>query len=161
LVADFANGTGDSVFDETLEPPLGVALEDASFITAFSRNQAKKIARQLQPGTARLDETVARLVGVREGLEFVIAGEVARKGKGYKVKARTLEPASGSVIIEASETADDKQGVLTVVGKIAAKMRRALGDTTPESAQVSAAGTFTTSSLEAAHAYALAQDLQW
>jgi tetratricopeptide (TPR) repeat protein len=47
------------------------------------------------------------------------------------------------------------------VGKIAARTRRALGDTTPESAQLNAAGTFTASSLEAAHAYALAQDSQW
>ena len=73
LVSDFANTTGDSIFDETLEPPLSVALEDASFITAFNRNQAKKIAAQLQPGTA-LEETTARLVGVREGINFVVAG---------------------------------------------------------------------------------------
>src|SRR5258707_15861757 len=29
LVPDFANPPGDSIFDETLQPPLGVALEDA------------------------------------------------------------------------------------------------------------------------------------
>lgn len=161
LVADFANATGDSVFDETLEPPLGVALEDASFINSFSRNQAKKIAVQLQPGASSLEETTARLVGVREGINFVVAGLVEKKGTGYEVQARTLEPGSGKVLLAVHETAKDKQDVLAVVGKIAAKMRRALGDTTPESAQVSAAGTFTTSSLEAAHAYALAQDLQW
>jgi len=161
LVADFSNTTGDGVFDETLEPPLGVALEDASFITSFSRNQAKKIAGQLEPGASTLGEATARLVGVREGIDYVVAGIVARKGNGYEVRAKTLESTTGNVVMEFNETASDKQGVLSVVGKIAARMRRALGDTTPESAQVSAAGTFTTSSLEAAHAYALAQDLQW
>ena len=161
LVADFANTTGDNVFDETLEPPLSVALEDASFISSYNRNQAKKIATQLQPGASSLEETTARLVGVREGISFIVAGLIEKRGSGYKVRSRMLEAATGKIVLETNENADDKKGVLGAVGKIAAQTRRVLGDTTPESAQVSAAGTFTTTSLEAAHAYALAQDLQW
>jgi serine/threonine protein kinase/tetratricopeptide (TPR) repeat protein len=161
LVADFANTTGDNVFDETLEPPLSVALEDASFISSYNRNQAKKIAAQLQPGASSLEETTARLVGVREGISFIVAGLIEKRGSGYKVRSRMLEAATGKIVLETNENADDKKGVLGAVGKIAAQTRRVLGDTTPESAQVSAAGTFTTTSLEAAHAYALAQDLQW
>ena len=161
LVADFANTTGDSIFDETLEPPLSVALEDASFISSYNRNQAKKIAAQLQPGASSLEETTARLVGVREGISFVVAGLIEKRGSGYKVRSRMLEAATGKIVLEMNENADDKKGVLGAVGKIAAQTRRVLGDTTPESAQVTAAGTFTTSSLEAAHAYAMAQDLQW
>lgn len=160
LVADFANTTGDSVFDETLEPPLSVALEDASFISSFNRNQAKKIAAQLQPGASSLEETTARLVGVREGISFIVAGLIEKRGNGYKVRSRTLEAATGKIILEMNENADDKKGVLGAVGKIAAETRRALGDKTPKSAQLSAAETFTTNSLEAAHAYALAQDMQ-
>jgi tetratricopeptide (TPR) repeat protein/TolB-like protein len=161
LVADFANRTGDDVFDETLEPPLSVALEDAAFISSFSRNQARKIAAQMQPGSAALEETTARLVGNREGIDYVLAGLIEKSGGGYRVHARTLETTTGKVIAETTEDVSDKKGVLTAVGKIAAQARRALGDKTPQSAQLAAAGTFTTSSLEAAHAYALAQDLQW
>ena len=161
LVADFMNATGDSVFDETLEPPLSVALEDASFITSYSRNQAKKIGAQVKPGSAGLEETTARLVADREGINYIVAGRIEKKRNGYEVRAKTLETASGKIVAEAQEQAGDKRSVLGVVEKIAAKTRRALGDTTPESDQLKAAGTFTTSSLEAAHAYALAQDLQW
>src|SRR6266436_5416373 len=57
LVADFTNSTGESVFDETLEPPLGVALEDASFISSFNRGQAKRIGAQIQPGSTAMEET--------------------------------------------------------------------------------------------------------
>src|SRR5262249_42104582 len=84
-----------------------------------------------------------------------------KRGNGYQVRAKTLETATGNALLDINEAADNKQGVLGVVGRIAARMRRALGDTTPESTQVSAAGTFTTSSPEAAHASAMAQDLQW
>ena len=161
LVADFANTTGDSVFDETLEPPLSVALEDASFISSFSRNQAKKIAVQLRPGPPSLEETTARLVAVREGIIFVVSGLIGKNQSGFEVRARTVEAATGKILVEVREQADDKKGVLAVVAKIAARMRRALGDTTPEAVQIAAAETFTASSLEAAHEYALAQDLQW
>jgi len=161
LVADFANTTGDSVFDETLEPPLSVALEDASFISSYNRNQAKKIAAQLHPGAPTLEETTARLVGDREGINYIIAGLIEKKGGGYAVRARTIQTATGKIVLEETQGASDKKGVLGAMEKIAAQTRRALGDTTPESVQLTAAGTFTTNSLEAAHAYALAQDLQW
>jgi serine/threonine protein kinase len=47
LVADFTNHTGDPVFDDTLEPMFNVALEGASFINAFNRGNARKLAAQL------------------------------------------------------------------------------------------------------------------
>lgn len=161
LVADFANATGDSIFDGTLEPPLSVALEDASFISSFSRNQAKKIVSQLQPGNSSLEGTTARLVAVREGIGFVVTGLVSRRGDGFEVRARVLEGSTGKILMEVVERAGDKKSVLGAVEKIAAQTRRALGDTTPESVQLAAAEAYTTSSLEAAHAYAAAQDLQW
>jgi serine/threonine protein kinase/tetratricopeptide (TPR) repeat protein len=161
LVADFANTTGDSVFDETLEPPLSVALEDASFISSYNRGQAKKIGAQIRPGSTGLEGTTARLIATREGIDFIVSGLIEKKGSGYVVRARAFQNATGRIVMETDEEASDKKSVLGVVEKIAARTRRALGDSTPESVQLSAAGTFTTSSLEAAHAYALAQDLQW
>ena len=47
LIGDFANHTGDSVLDSTLEPMLGVAMEGASFINVFSRGDARKLAKKL------------------------------------------------------------------------------------------------------------------
>jgi serine/threonine protein kinase/tetratricopeptide (TPR) repeat protein len=161
LVADFTNSTGDAVFDETLEPPLSVALEDASFISSYNRNQARKIAAQLQPGSATLEESTARLVGNREGINYILAGLIEKQGSGYEVRAKILEASTGKILLETKEHAGDKKGVLGVVDKIAARTRRALGDTTPEALQMAAAETFTTQSLEAAHDYALAQNLQW
>ena len=47
LVADFENHTGDPVLDNTLEPMIGDALEGASFINAYSRGDARKLAKKL------------------------------------------------------------------------------------------------------------------
>ena len=42
LIADFANGTGDPVFDGTIEPMLSIAMEGAPFITRHMIRKADK-----------------------------------------------------------------------------------------------------------------------
>jgi tetratricopeptide (TPR) repeat protein len=161
LVADFTNKTGDPVFDGTLETAFGIALEDAAFITSYRRDAARKVAAQLQPGTTGLPEPVARLVAAREGVGVVTAGSVAAEGSGYKIAVRAVDATTGKVLVSAEASASDKNAVLGAVAKLASKVRGALGDTTPESARIAAAETFTAGSFEAAHEYAVAQDAQF
>jgi eukaryotic-like serine/threonine-protein kinase len=160
LISDFENKTGDSVFDGTLEPMFGIALEGAPFISSFNRGQARKVAAGLQPGTTHMDAALAELVAVREGVNVVVAGSITQEGSGYKVYVSTLDPATGRSLLKEESDASNKQNVLPAAGKLAERIRKGLGDTSPGSAQQSAAETFTAGSLEAAHAYAVGQDLQ-
>ncbi|HXJ88391.1 MAG TPA: protein kinase [Candidatus Binatia bacterium] len=156
LVSDFTNETSDPVFDETLEPAFNVAMEGASFISSYNRGTAHRIAAKLQSGATRLDEQLARLVATREGINTVISGSIKREGDSYRLSIRAVEGVTGKEITAKSEKVA-KQDVLAAVGKLAAGIRKALGDTTPESVQLAAAETYTTHSLDAAHEYALAQ----
>jgi tetratricopeptide (TPR) repeat protein/predicted Ser/Thr protein kinase len=160
LVADFKNETRDPVFDGTLEPALGTALEGASFITGYNRAQAHKIAAQLQPGMRTLDEPLARLVATREGINEVVSGSISKPGDMYVVQVKTLDPLTGKVLFT-SESKSEKKNVLLTVAALTARVRKTLGDTTPESEQMAAAETFTTGSLEAAREYADAQSSLW
>ena len=160
LVADFANETSDSVFDGTLEPTFNLALESASFINSFNRGQAHTIGTQLRPGATTLDESLARLVAVREGVGAIVSGSVSRAGSGFKITAKAVDARTGATIAAAESEAASKEDILHSVGKLAAKIRTALGDTTPESVQLAKAETFSSGSLEAAHEYGLAQTLQ-
>ncbi|HEY1340106.1 MAG TPA: tetratricopeptide repeat protein, partial [Bryobacteraceae bacterium] len=159
LVSDFQNATGDSVFDGTLEPTFGLALEGASFISAYSRADAHRLAQQLQPGASNMDEKLARLVATRQGISVVVAGSIQSGGGGYNITVKALDTATGNPLAEKNARASGKQEVLAAVGKLAAPIRKALGDSTPESAQALAAETYSSSSLDAAQAYAKAQDL--
>ena len=160
LVADFKNDTGDAVFDGSLEPTFSLAMEGASFITSFNRGQAHKLAAQVQPGATTLDEQLARLIATREGINTVIGGSIARQGDSYRVVVRALDGVTGKVIATDSDKIQ-KKDVLVAMGKLAAGIRKALGDKTPESVQLAAAETYTTQSLDAAHEYALAQVAQF
>src|SRR5260370_5839626 len=139
---------------------LGIALEGAPFISCYNRGQAKKVAARLQPGISHMDATLAQRVSVREGLNVVVSGSITQEGSGYTVSVTSMDTATGKPIVQEQRKASSKQEVLAVAGKLAERIRKGLGDTTPESAQRSAAETFTAASLEAAHAYAMGQDLQ-
>ena len=161
LLADFENKTGDAVFEGTLEPMLSVALEGAPFISSYNRGQAKKVAARLQPGTTRMDGPVAELVAVREGVDIVIAGAITPDGSGYRVQVAALDAATGKPVMKDEQMyASSKQEVLEVAGKLADRLRKGLGDTTTTSTSQSAAETYTAASLQAAHEYAVAQNLQ-
>ena len=161
LVADFTNHTGDPIFDDTLEPMFNVALEGASFISAFNRGNARKLAGQLPHPTDKLDEQPARLVAVSQGIGAVITGELSRRGNTYSLSATALDAQSGNVIAKTEATAANKDEVLLTIPKLAAPIRKALGDATPESVQLQAAGgAFTAASLEAVHQYGIAMNQQ-
>jgi eukaryotic-like serine/threonine-protein kinase len=160
LVSDFKNETSDAVFDGTLEPTFNLALESASFINSFSRSQAHSVGATLQPGTSELNESLARLVAVREGIGVIVSGSVSRAGTGYKISSRAVDAVTGKTIAQSESEATNKEDVLRLVGKLAADIRAALGDTTPDSVQLAKAETFSSGSLEAAHEYAVGQSLQ-
>ena len=162
LVADFTNHTGDPIFDDTLEPMFNVALEGASLISAYNRGAARKLAQKLPNPTDKLDEQPARLVALSQGISAVITGEISRRGDNYTLSAIALDAVTGNVIAKAEVTAANKDDVLGTIPKLAAPIRKALGDTTPESAQLAAAeGTFTAANLEAVHQYGVAMEQQF
>lgn len=161
LVSDFQNRTGNPVFDKALEQPIATALEGASFINIYNRNAAKKLVGQLTGGASSLDENSARMLARREGIAYIVSGSVERKGSGFLLSARTLDATSGKVIEHDTVRAQAPDEVLRGLPRLATRIRSALGDTTPASAQINAAETYTTTSMEAAKAYAQAQDLQW
>ncbi len=162
LVADFENHTGDPLLDNTLEPMLGLALEGASFINAFSREDARKLAEKLPNPTNKLDEQSARLVATNEEINVVITGEIDLRGDEYDVSAIALDTRSGNELGRSEIKVANKQDILKSLPKLAEPIRKALGDTTPTSKQFEeVSGGFKAASLEAVHQDALGDDEQF
>ena len=162
LVADFTNHTGDPIFDGTLEPMFNVALEGASFINAYSRGDARRLAGKLPNPTGKLDEQAARLVAVSQGVSAILTGSLSRRGDDYTLSAKAIDAVTGKTLAAADGSAANKDEVLLDVPKLAAPLRKALGDTTPESVQLAAVqGSFTVGNLEAVHQYGIAMEQQF
>jgi eukaryotic-like serine/threonine-protein kinase len=154
IIADFENTVNDPAFDGTLERALSVAVEEASFITSYSRTDAAKLARKLTPGS-NLTPSMARLVAVREGVRVVLVGRIERDGGGYAVTLRALNPADGKQTWGAKATSSTRDGVLPAINRLAVDLRRTLGDTP----RAGAADSLTSASLEAVREYSVGQDL--
>jgi eukaryotic-like serine/threonine-protein kinase len=161
LVADFTNHTGDPIFEDTLEPMFNVALEGASFINAYSRGTARNLAKKLPHPSDKLDEQSARLIGVSQGLAAVVTGSLSLRGDGYKLSVEALDARTGNSIATAEITSATKDKLLLEIPKLAAPIRKALGDTTPVSAQLAVSGPFTAASLEVVHLYSVAMQQQF
>ncbi len=138
LVADFQNNTGDSLFDDTLEPMFNVALEGASFINAFSRGAARKVAAELPNSAQKLNEETARLVAVKEGIAAIVSGSLNKHGSGYSLSVKAIDAMTGKTLASADVNTANKDALLLEIPKLAVPIRQALGDTTPQSVQLAA-----------------------
>jgi len=158
LIADFENRTNEPVFTGALEQALSIGIEGASFITAYSRQNALTLATQLKAGD-RLNGDAARLIAMREGVKVVLAGTIEPSRSGFTVTTNIVDPVDGRVMGTRSASARDKAGVLTAVSSLAADVRELLGDQSSDAARSAGAETLTAASLEAVREYAIAQDL--
>jgi eukaryotic-like serine/threonine-protein kinase len=161
LLADFENSTGDSVFEGTLESSFALALEGAPFISTYDRAKARDELSHVKNGATSLDEGSAELVAGRDGINVIVKGSIAKEGDSYKIAAKAIDGVTGKLIGSTEDKAAGKSAVLNALGSLAGKMRNVLGDTTPDSVKLAQEETFTSSSLEAAHQYELAQNLRY
>jgi serine/threonine protein kinase/tetratricopeptide (TPR) repeat protein len=151
FITDFANQTGEPIFDNALEPVIKLALEEASFISAFDRRT---------PGfglaaSDRIDEVNGQKIATTQGLGFVVSGSVEQKGSAYVISVKAIEAFTGKAIHIDDESASGKDKVLPAATKLAAAIRVALGDDT---SQRFAQDTLSASSREAVHEYAIAMN---
>lgn len=160
LVANFKNDANDEVFDGLLEQAIAIGIEGAPFLTVYPRRDALRIASQMTKEQT-LDEATARLVSMREGIDVIVAGAVARSGQRYRIAVNVIDPANDKFLLEWSDDVGARDDMLAAVGKAAARVRTALGDQTAAADRPHDAETFTAASLDAAKAYARAQELQW
>jgi len=157
VVADFANSTGDDIFDSALRQGLSAQLEQSPFLDLVSDQRiAQTLSRMTQPKDARLTHGLAREVCQRTGSAAVLDGSIAQVGAQYLLTRRVLNCANGESLASAQAQAMDKNHVLDALGKLASEVRSKLGeslasvqkyDAPPEDA--------TTASLEALKAYSL------
>ena len=161
LVGDFQNNTGDSILNGTLEPMFNVALEGASFINAFNRGRAHKLAGGLPRPSQILDEQTCRLIAVKEGIAAIVTGTLDKHGSGYSLTVSAIDAVTGNKLAGAELNAANEDDLLLDVAKIAVPIRQALGDTTPKSVQLAAAqGALSAGNIEALHQYSIGMDQQ-
>jgi eukaryotic-like serine/threonine-protein kinase len=129
VLADFANTTGDSVFDDTLKQALAVDLGQSPFLNILSEEKVSQTLQEMtHPPSERLTRDLAREVCQRSGGKAYLAGSIAALGTQYVIGLEALNCASGDVLVREQVTAAGKEQVLPALGQAAAKLRNEVGE---------------------------------
>src|SRR6202008_3162421 len=86
VLADFANSTGDAVFDDTLKTALSVSLRQSPFLNVLSDGDVAKTLQQMtRPASTKLTPGLARELCQRAGSKAYLAGSIGSLGSEYVV----------------------------------------------------------------------------
>jgi len=155
VLADFANSTGDPIFDDTLRQGLAVQLEQSPFLSLISDDRIQQMLKLMaKPPDTRLTPELAREVCERTGSAAVLDGSIASLGSHYVLTLRAKDCRSGDVLDEEQVEAARKEDVLNALSQIASRFRTRVGESlsTVKSHDTPLAEA-TTPSLEALKAY--------
>src|SRR5260370_965167 len=129
VLGDFANSTGDAVFDGTLREGLSVELEQSPSLSLVSEQQIHQTLRMMgQKTDARLTPEIAHEVCQRPSSAAALDGSIALIGTRYNLILKAVNCASGDLLASTEAQVDDKSHVLDALGKAASEMRRKLGE---------------------------------
>jgi serine/threonine protein kinase/tetratricopeptide (TPR) repeat protein len=157
VIADFANSTGDAIFDDTLKTALNVSLRQSPFLNVLSDSEvAKTLQLMTRPDSTKLTPEITRELCQRAGSKGYIAGSIGSLGSEYVLGLKAVNCQSGDTLAEEQVTAASKEKVLDALGGAASKLRTELGESlaTVQKFDVPLEQA-TTSSLEALKAYSL------
>ena len=91
-------------------------------------------------------------------MNVVVSGSIDRHGSDYQLALRAVQTVTGKVLANVDATSPNKDQVLFAVTKLGTALRKALGDSTSESAQRLSMETLSSANLEAVHEYASGLD---
>ena len=129
VLADFANSTGDPVFDDTLKTALTVSLRQSPFLNVLSDNKvAQTLKLMTRASDTKLTRDVARELCQRAGSKAYIAGSIGTLGSEYVLALNAVHCQSGDTLAQEQVTAATKEKVLDVLDEAASKLRGELGE---------------------------------
>jgi serine/threonine protein kinase/tetratricopeptide (TPR) repeat protein len=129
VLADFANSTGDAVFDDALQTALSISLRQSPFLNLLSDSEvAKTLQLMTRPAGTKLTPEIARELCQRAGSKAYIAGAIGSLGTEYVLRLKAVNCQSGDTLAQEQVTAVSKEKVLDALGEAASKLRGELGE---------------------------------
>ena len=129
VLADFANTTGDPVFDGTLRQGLSVQLEQSPFLSIIPDEKIQHtLALMGKPADSKLTASIAREVCQRTASAAVLDGSIGRIGDQYLLTLKAVNCENGKTLTSTEAQASDKDHVLQALGRTSGEIRNKLGE---------------------------------
>lgn len=129
VLADFANTTGDAMFDDSLRQALATQLDQSPYLNVLSDRKLLATLRQME----RLPEQavtpqIATEICLRTHSSAVLAGSIAPASGAYEIVLRALSCQTGDTLTTVKVRARTRNDVLPVLAEAANEMRKGLGE---------------------------------
>ena len=163
VLADFANTTGETVFDGTLEQALAIKLEQSPYLQLLADSNVRSTLKLMNlPPDSHLSSDVAREVCQRSNSRAALNSSIASMGTHYVIGLRAVDCQTGATLASAQSEADNRDTVLKRLGEAADDLRAKLGESLASVQRTSKPlDQATTSSLEALKAFTEGRGVQW
>jgi tetratricopeptide (TPR) repeat protein len=157
VLADFANSTGEPVFDDTLKEALEVQLRQSPFLSVLPEQRVQGTLKLMgrKPGD-KITPEIGRDMCERTASKAMIAGAISQLGSSYVISLNASNCRSGDTLEKAQVQAPGKDDVLKALGSAVEQLRRGLGESLASIEKYDAPiQGATTASLEALKSYSL------
>lgn len=156
VLADFANSTGDTVFDDALKQALAVELGQSPFLNVLSeRKVAETWGMMGHSPSDRITVDAGRELCLRVGSKALLGGTISSLGTHYLIGLSALACGTGDTLAREEVEATSKEDVLKVLSRASSSLRAKLGESLPSVQKFDVPIEATTSSLDALKNYSL------
>ncbi|HEY1422111.1 MAG TPA: protein kinase, partial [Candidatus Acidoferrum sp.] len=129
VLADFANQTGDAVFDGTLKKALEVDLQQSPYLNVLSEQKVRNTLTMMgRPADEQVSTGIGREICLRQGVKALLAGSITKLGSQYVISLDAIQAASGDTLAQVQTQAERKEDVLNALDKATSQLRRQLGE---------------------------------
>jgi eukaryotic-like serine/threonine-protein kinase len=162
VLADFANNTGDPVFDRTLGRTLAGQLGNSPHLALLPDARVSQTVRLMErPIDAKLTPAVATEICERTGSAAVVEGSITSLGNEYMLSLRARNCRTGDVLDEEQAPAAKKEDVVKTLGQMASRFQARASESLPNvEKEPTLSAEVTTPSLEAWRSYSAAMKAQ-
>jgi eukaryotic-like serine/threonine-protein kinase len=129
VLADFDNRTGDAAFDDTLKQALAAELGQSPFLNILSDQKVADTLKLMgRPPGDRITKDAAREICQRSSSTTMLIGTIGQVGSHYNLVLNAINCATGDILATSQTEVNDKDHVLSGLGKLGTEMREKLGE---------------------------------
>ena len=129
VLADFANTTGDPVFDGTLKSATAVGLGQSPFLNVVSDQKIQQTLKLMgQAPDARITSEIGRQICTRNAVKAMLTGSISSLGSHYVIDLNAVTAQTGDSLARAQVEAESKEQVLKSLDQAASSLRGKLGE---------------------------------
>jgi serine/threonine protein kinase/tetratricopeptide (TPR) repeat protein len=156
VLADFANSTGDAVFDDALKQALAVELEQSPFLNVLSQRRVNETLQLMgRSPTDRVTRDVAQEICLRTGSKALLAGSISQLGSQYVVGLEAVNCGNGDTLAKVQSEASSKEEAVKALSSTTASLRTTLGESLASVQKFDVPIEATTPSLEALKTFSM------